>query len=48
MRVKRRELHPLAIASFPKPVRYATYYAVIVAILLLGKFNNAPFIYFQF
>ena len=37
------------IASWQKPLRRAVYYLLILCILLLGNFANAPqFIYFQF
>ncbi len=36
------------IAKKPTLVRWAAYYALILSIILLGKFNNSAFIYFQF
>lgn len=34
--------------KFPRPVRWAAYYAAACAILLVGIFDSRPFIYFQF
>ena len=36
------------VAARPAAVRWSAYYAFIVLILLCGKFEGAPFIYFQF
>jgi D-alanyl-lipoteichoic acid acyltransferase DltB (MBOAT superfamily) len=46
--LQRGRMHPLELDGLPKPVRYAGYYATILAIVLLGRFDNAPFVYFQF
>ena len=37
------------LTSWARPVRWIVYYVLLICILLLGDFNNAPsFIYFQF
>jgi len=46
--VQRRRDHPLAIESWPVAARWAVYYALITAIIFLGKLTPSPFIYFQF
>ena len=38
----------MLIQSKPRPVRWAIYYALVMAILYLGVFQNRQFIYFQF
>ncbi|MBY0547979.1 MAG: hypothetical protein K2W95_11850 [Candidatus Obscuribacterales bacterium] len=37
--------HP---GKYPKVVRWSIYYVVLAAVLLLGKFDSEPFLYFQF
>lgn len=46
--VQRSKVHPLQIESLPRPVRWFAYNAVVLAILMLGTFEDTPFIYFQF
>ncbi|MDX6769487.1 MAG: MBOAT family O-acyltransferase [Elusimicrobiota bacterium] len=36
------------VARLPAPARWAFYYAAVAALLLLGRFDERPFIYFQF
>lgn len=36
------------LAAMPRPVRWASYYAVIFAIVILGRWQGAEFIYMQF
>jgi len=40
--------YQLDIKSFSKPLKYACYYMVIVAILIWGHFADPSFIYFHF
>lgn len=46
--IQRRRVHPLDIAGWPLPARWAAYYGVAAAVLLFGTFRHTPFIYFQF
>jgi alginate O-acetyltransferase complex protein AlgI len=46
--VQRFRPHPLAVEHLPRPARWACYYAVALAILLLNHAGTRPFIYFQF
>ena len=39
---------PGGLASQPASIRWAAYYALVVAILFFGSFTQAEFIYFQF
>ena len=38
----------LDVAAWPRPLRWLTYYGVILVIVFFGTFSNEPFIYFQF
>lgn len=44
----RKRAHPLDIGRWPRPARWATYYATALIICALGNFGESPFIYFQF
>ena len=46
--VQRTRPHALAVASFPLPVRWLAYYAIVALIFWFGDTGNVPFIYFQF
>jgi alginate O-acetyltransferase complex protein AlgI len=46
--LQRGRRHPLQIESWPRPVRWATYYIFIYLILARAELNYTPFIYFQF
>jgi alginate O-acetyltransferase complex protein AlgI len=45
---QRAKPHALEIAAAPGWLRWSVYYALLLAILWLGTFTAAPFIYFQF
>ncbi len=40
--------HALDIRTWPRPVRWLTYYVLVFLILWKGDFGHVPFIYFQF
>jgi len=43
------ELHPMTLLARQSwPVRWSSYYAIAIAILVFGVFDDSPFIYFQF
>jgi alginate O-acetyltransferase complex protein AlgI len=46
--IQRQEPHALNIKKFPRPLRWAVYYAVVLAILFVSHVGETPFIYFQF
>lgn len=46
--LSRHRAHPLDVASWPKPARWASYYAAAAVLCALGNFGESPFIYFQF
>ncbi len=46
--IQRSKDHPLQIDHLPNPVRWLIYLALIFLVLLLGRFGNREFIYFQF
>jgi alginate O-acetyltransferase complex protein AlgI len=46
--VQRAYPHGLAIAHWPRPARWAAYYAVVALILAFCYVGYTPFIYFQF
>jgi hypothetical protein len=47
--IQRRHEHPLVLAGFPRPLRWATYQLLIWITLYVGTIGtSAPFIYFQF
>ena len=43
----RRKIEKLVFAR-PRPIRWAAYYALLLAIVLFGVYNHTAFIYFQF
>jgi hypothetical protein len=45
---QRSRPHGLAIAHWPRKVRWAVYYALITGIFWYGHTAYSPFIYFQF
>ncbi len=45
---RRHDQHGLAIAHWPRPLRWLTYLGVLTALLLFGRFGSQEFIYFQF
>ena len=46
--LQRNKQHPLELPKWPAWGRWTAYYAVLGAILLLGRLGGTPFIYFQF
>ncbi|MEM6326710.1 MAG: MBOAT family protein [Bacteroidota bacterium] len=46
--VQRHRRHALEIGHLPAPARWGIYYAVVAAIVVFGRTNHLPFIYFQF
>jgi D-alanyl-lipoteichoic acid acyltransferase DltB (MBOAT superfamily) len=46
--LQRRRPHGLDLAHLAPPLRWATYYAAVAAILLFASVDYTPFIYFQF
>lgn len=46
--LQRRGFAPCFMVSAPVTLRWATYYAVLAVIALLGEFGSSRFIYFQF
>jgi D-alanyl-lipoteichoic acid acyltransferase DltB (MBOAT superfamily) len=46
--LSRNRLHALAKFSFPVPVRWTVYYALVLAIIFATPLTYIPFIYFQF
>lgn len=46
--LQRRRDHPLDFTGKSRPFRIGIYFSMILASLLIGGFNFAPFIYFQF
>ena len=45
---QRAQPHGLAIALWPRKVRWAAYYVLIVGMFWYGYTEYSPFIYFQF
>ena len=46
--LQRDKRHALDLSAFPVPVRWLAYNGLLIGILWLGSFKDAPFIYFQF
>ncbi|HEX8550275.1 MAG TPA: MBOAT family O-acyltransferase [Abditibacteriaceae bacterium] len=46
--VQRAKRHPLEIQTWPRPARWALYYAVVLLVLVRAELGYTPFIYFQF
>lgn len=44
----RHRTHALAIAGWPRVIRWAVYYGIVFYIFKYGNFQYVPFIYFQF
>lgn len=44
----RKEPHPLRMVRWPRPLRWAVYYAAVGAVLMIARLEEVPFIYFQF
>jgi hypothetical protein len=44
----REKSHGLQIENWPLPLRWLTYYVLLIALFLYGKTGHIPFIYFQF
>lgn len=46
--IQRAKTHPMDVRALPLPIRWSSYLAAILVVLLFGSFGEQQFIYFQF
>ena len=46
--IQRDRQHGLELPAMPRPLRWAAYYSLLIALFWLGNTQHEPFIYFQF